>query len=150
VVQYRRSPFGHFRTRGTVTLDADRRWRVETEGGLANCVFDLRDTAVDGITIAGGMSSVELALPRPTGAVSVEIRGGVHAVTITRPEGTAAAVDIKGGASNLVIDSQRMGSMGGRTSLRSEGYAGNDSRVEVTVRGGASSLSVVTEAPRRA
>jgi hypothetical protein len=143
VVQYRRSPFAHFRTSGTITLDADRRWHVEIQGGLAHSTFDLRDTDVASVTVRGGISSLELQLPRPVGTTTVDVTGGVNAVTITRPDGVPAHVTINGGAANLVLDAQRFRAVGGGVDLRSApGDA--DEGLEVRVRGGARSLSVVT------
>jgi hypothetical protein len=142
VVQYRRSPFAHFRTSGTITLDAHRRWRVEVNGGVANSTFDLRNTTVDSVSVHGGVSSVDLHLPRPANATSVEVRGGMSAVSITRPPDVPVHVTIKGGASNLVIDDQRFGAIGGRVDLRSPHPAG-DAQLDVVLRGGASSLSVI-------
>jgi DNA-binding MarR family transcriptional regulator len=148
IVQYRRSPFGRFRTRGTVTLAADRRWRIDTAHGLANCTFDLTRTTIDSFSHTGGMSSVDLALPRPRGVMRVDIRGGVHAVTISRPSGVAASVSVKGGAANLVLDDKRFGAIGGGIELESDGATGTQDRLEVVIRGGSSSLSVVTRPPR--
>jgi DNA-binding MarR family transcriptional regulator len=147
VVQYRRSPFAHFRTSGTITLDADRRWRVEVKGGIANSTFDLRDTTVDSVTVHGGVSSVDLHLPRPASITTVEVRGGMSAVTITRPSGVPARVTIRGGASNLVIDGQRFGAIGGHTDLRSAHPAG-DTQLDIVLRGGASSVSVIDDRDR--
>jgi DNA-binding MarR family transcriptional regulator len=144
IVQYRRSPLAHFRTRGTITLDAARTWSIETAQGLANCSFDLAGTTVDSFRNIGGMSSVDIALPRPQGVLRVDIRGGVHAVTISRPAGVAATVSIKGGAANLVLDAKRFGAIGGGIEIESDGAASAEDRVEVAVRGGSSSLSVVT------
>jgi DNA-binding MarR family transcriptional regulator len=146
VVQYRRSPFAHFRTSGDIVLDADRQWRVEVNGGLAHSTFDLRDTVVDAFTVRGGVSGVDLHLPRPRGATTVEVKGGMSAVTITRPDDVPARVRIKGGASNLVLDEQRFRAVGGTIDLRSAHAEGGD-HLEVVVVGGVSSLSVVTRPP---
>jgi DNA-binding MarR family transcriptional regulator len=148
-VQYRRSPFGMFRTRGQVTLDASRCWRIEIHGGLAHCALDLAAAHVSAVTIDGGVSSVELALPAPTGALPVEVRGGAHAVTITRPAGCGARVAIRGGAANLVLDDERYGAIGGRVDLHAPSGRDGDDRVEVTIRGGANSLSILSAPPRR-
>jgi hypothetical protein len=146
VVQYRRSPFAHFRTRGDIKLDADRRWRIDISGGFANSTFDLQNTIVDDVEVKGGIASVDLNLPRPQGTTKVEIRGGVHAVTISRPADVPARVTVKGDASNLVLDGQRLRAVGGGADLRSEHTPGVD-QLEVIVRGGASSLSIVTRPP---
>jgi DNA-binding MarR family transcriptional regulator len=148
VVQYRRAPFAHFRTSGTITLDADRRWHVEIHGGLAHSTFDLRDTDVASVTVRGGISSLELQLPRPVGTTTVDIAGGVNAVTISRPDDVSAHVTINGGATNLVVDSQRFRAVGGGVDLRSR-QPGSDGELEVSVRGGARSLSVVARPPQQ-
>jgi hypothetical protein len=144
LVQYRRSPFGHFRTRGEIVLDAAARWTLEVRGGLANSTFDLQSARVAGVALQGGLSTCELMLPRPDGELTVEIRGGVHAMTITRPAGVPARVTIRGGASNLVLDDQRFGGIGGRTDIQTDGYGDAEARLHVAVHGGSSSLSIVT------
>ena len=144
LVQYRRSPFGHFRTRGDVVLDATARWTLDLQGGLANSQFHLREARVAGVDIRGGSSTCELQLPRPQGEMTVDIRGGVHAMSITRPAGVPARVTIRGGASNLVLDDQRFGAIGGRTDIQTDGYADAETRLLINVHGGSSSLSVTT------
>ena len=70
----------------------------------------------------------------------------MHAVTISRPADVPAHVTVKGGASNLVLDDQRLRAVGGGADLHSEHPRGDD-QLEVIVRGGASSLSIVTRPP---
>jgi hypothetical protein len=144
VVQYRRSPFGHFRTRGEVVLDAAARWTLDLHGGLAGSRFDLQEARVAAVAVHGGTSTCDLVLPRPDGELVVEIRGGVHATTITRPAGVPARVTISGGASNLVLDGQRFGAIGGRFDVQTDGYGDAEARLLVAVNGGSSSLSIVT------
>jgi hypothetical protein len=142
-VQYRRSPFAHFRTGGALTIDAGPRWTVEVNGGVAHAVFDLRDTRVESLTINGGASSVDIHLPAPDGRLELRVNGGTNAVTITRPAGVPARARVKGGAANLVLDAQRLGAVGGGTDLRSDGYERATDSVDVQVRGGARSLSII-------
>jgi DNA-binding MarR family transcriptional regulator len=146
-VQYRRSPFAHFRTSGTITLDADRRWHIEINGGLAHSTLDLRETDVASVSVKGGISSIELHLPAPAGRTTVDVVGGVNAMTITRPDGVPARVRINGGATNLVLDDQRFRAVGGEVHLASPQQSTGDA-VEVSVRGGSRSLSVVKRPPR--
>lgn len=143
-VQYRRSPFGHFRTRGEVVLDAAPSWRLELQGGVSHSALDLRATRVERVTISGGVSTLDLDLPAPATSQVVQIDGGARAVSITRPPGVAVRVAITGGASNLVLDDRRIGGVGGRTELQTDDYATADARLEVRLQGGASSLSIVT------
>lgn len=145
-VQYRRSPFAHFRTRGEVVLDASPRWSIELQGGITHSELDLRATRVDRVSINGGMSSLDIHLPAPDVTQVVEMVGGARAVTISRPPGVPARVVVNGGASNLVLDDRRIGSVGGRTELQTDGYDDADARLEVRLRGGSSSLSIVTRA----
>ena len=41
---------------------------------------------------------------------------------IRRPRGTAAQISVRGGASNLVFDAQRLGAVGGPTRLSTPGW----------------------------
>jgi DNA-binding MarR family transcriptional regulator len=142
-VHYRRSPFGHF-GRSDITLAADRRWRIEIDGGFAHSTIDARATTLDAVSVRGGVSSIELHVPRPHGTTRVEVRGGVSAMTIVRPAGVPARVRVRGGAVNLVLDDQRLGAVGGKAELRSTDPPGDD-QLEVLIDGGARSLSVLAE-----
>jgi hypothetical protein len=102
----------------------------------------LRDVQLGGIDIQGGMSQVDLQLPRPHGTVRFHVSGGASALTLRRPVDVPARLHIGGGASRLALDDQMFGAMGGPISLETTGYATATDRYAVEVGGGVSKISV--------
>jgi hypothetical protein len=94
--------------------------------------------------VSGGASRVELTLPQPSGTVPVRVLGGASNVAIHRPEGVAAHVRVGSGSTHLAFDDQRFGAVGGEVSLQSPDYEGASDRYEITITGGASSLTIDT------
>jgi hypothetical protein len=94
------------------------------------------------VVIDGGASDVELRLPKPSGVVPIRISGGASKLTIHRPAGVPVRLQIKGGASQLVLDDQRFGAVGGETRLNSHHDQNAPDRYEVTIGGGASRLTI--------
>jgi hypothetical protein len=123
----------------TLRLNPVADWTIEIAGGVSGLRADLSDLSVAALTIEGGASDVEVALPAPDGELALRIEGGVSKATVRRPAGVPADVAIDGGASDLVVDERVLGAIGG--ALRLAGAEGDD-RVAVRVLGGASKLTV--------
>lgn len=121
-------------------------WAIEIRRGVSHLNADLRELEVTSIDITGGASECELALPRPRGLAMVRITGGASKLVVVRPRGAAAQVVIRGGASNLVFDDQRIGAVGGATRLSTPGWDAAPDRWTIELTGGASSLSVTEQA----
>jgi len=100
---------------------------------------------ISSIEITGGTSESELALPRPRGTSTLRLSGGASRLVIRRPGGTAAQISVRGGASNLVFDAQRLGAVGGPTRLSTPGWDAAPDRWSIDVTGGASDLSLIEE-----
>jgi hypothetical protein len=49
---------------------------------------------------------------------------------------------VRGGASNLTLDEQHLGAVGGETGLESSGYADATDRYDIEVYGGANNLTI--------
>ena len=67
---------------------------------------------------------------------------GASDVTLRRPRGVGARVEIKGGVSKLQLDEQQFGAIGGIARVQSKDYAPSAGRYDVQVLGGASRLTV--------
>lgn len=132
------------RQSGEVTLNGSIPWRIAIGGGLSELDADLSGIRLDTFDVEGGASRVELTLAEPSDTVPVRIDGGASNVTIRRPEGVAARVLVRGGASKLALDEQHFGAVGGETKLESSGYAGATDRYEITIISGANDVAVVT------
>ena len=111
-IQYRRSPFGWRARPGDLAVTDAVRWRLEISGGVSGTVAELHELDVRSVTVSGGVSHAFLVLPPPRGIVPVHVAGGVNALSVVRPAGTAARLRVRGGASNVDFDGRRFSAMG--------------------------------------
>jgi hypothetical protein len=125
-----------------LTLNGSVPWWLEFRKGLWKLDGDLTDLRLDGIEISGGVSRIELTLPRPSGTVPIEISGGASKVVLHRPAGIPAQVEVKGGASSLDIDNQHFGGIGQTTRWNTAGYREAYDRYRIYISGGASHVIV--------
>jgi hypothetical protein len=127
---------------GAVTLNGSIPWHIRVRGGTAHTRFDLGDLVLYALELGGGASQVELILPAPAGTVPVRVAGGVHDLTVLRPAGVAARVQVGHGASGLTLDEQHFGAVGGATRWQSPGYDQTSDRYDIAVSGGADALTL--------
>jgi hypothetical protein len=92
--------------------------------------------------LGGGAGRLDLALPEPSGTVTVVVLGGASNVAIRRPIGVAARLCVEGGATNLRLDDRRIGAAGGALDLKSQGYDAATHRYDIAVTGGANNVGV--------
>jgi DNA-binding MarR family transcriptional regulator len=145
-VQYKGfSWFGARDVAAQLTLTTAVPWSIEIRRGVSHLAADLRDLQIQSIAITGGASESELSLPRPHGTSTLRLSGGASRMMIRRPRGTAAQISIRGGASNLVFDTQQLGAVGGTTRLSTPGWDTAPDRWSIELTGGASDLSLIEE-----
>lgn len=137
--------FGARDVAAQLTLTTSVPWSIEIRKGVSHLAADLRELQIAAIEIAGGASESELSLPRPRGLSTLRVAGGASRLSIRRPRGTAAQVSVRGGASNLTFDAQRLGAVGGPTRLSTPGWDTAPDRWSIELTGGASELSVIEE-----
>jgi DNA-binding MarR family transcriptional regulator len=137
--------FGARDVAAQLTLTTAVPWSIEIRRGVSHLAADLRELEISSIEISGGVSESELALPRPRGTSTLRLSGGASRLSIRRPRGTAAQISVRGGASNLVFDAQRLGAVGGATRLSTPGAEAAADRWAIELTGGASDLSVIEE-----
>ena len=142
--------------RGDIALNAGLPWAIEVRGGVSRVTADLRELELASFDVAGGVSAVELSLPRPRAIVRVRINGGANDVTIHRPAGVGVRLEVLGGANKVTFDGQpihRRGQVtfagqsvqsGGRLSHETPGLGALAERYEIELTGGANRLVVDT------
>ncbi|WP_224250021.1 hypothetical protein [Hyalangium gracile] len=135
-------PWGHHGV--DLTLNGSIPWQLEFSGGVSDVTGDLSGLKLGAIDMEGGASKLTLRLPRPSGIIPIHIHGGVSHVALHRPLGTAARMEIDGGAAWLTFDENRLGAVGGFTRLTSAALEDRPSRYEIRVDGGASHITVDT------
>jgi hypothetical protein len=133
--------------RTEIELTAALPWSLAVAGGLRDSTLDLTGLELIALGLRGGARELRILLPRPRGRVPVCIEGGVSSVTLVRPAGVAAVLQLVGGASRLAFDGERYGAIGGETRLETAD-AGSEHRYEIEVTGGASRLTIADEGRR--
>jgi DNA-binding MarR family transcriptional regulator len=144
-VKRRFRPFD-WRTQSTeVALNTGLPWAVVLRGGMWKLEADLRLLQLESFELTGGASEMEIWLPAPQGrTVPIRLTGGASNVQLHRPVGVAMRAELTGGASHLVFDEQRLGSIGGRNHFSTPGFADAVGRYEVRFSGGASQITIDT------
>lgn len=130
------------RTSAEIRLSPSVTWSIEVRGGVARWDGDLGNLQLAAIDVRGGVSQVELRLPRPAGTVPIRVSGGVSHLTIHRPGDVPARLSIGGGVSKLELDTQYLGAIGGPVRLETSGYPEAADRYNVEIGGGASKITI--------
>jgi hypothetical protein len=94
------------------------------------------------LELDGGASNLTIILPTPAGTVPIRVARGVHDLTILRPAGVAARVQVGDGARSLTLDDQHFGAIGGSTRWQNPGYDQTTDRYDIAVSGGANTLTL--------
>jgi DNA-binding MarR family transcriptional regulator len=142
-VSYKRSGFRWGRAGQTeIELNPSIPWSVSVRGGASRLRADLRGLPLRELEMTGGLSHAEVTLPVPATTVEISLTGGVHDLTIHRPAGVALRVRIRGGMSNLRLDTQRLGSVGGTMSWQTPDYDTATGRYDFRLTGGASTITL--------
>lgn len=124
-----------------ITLNATIPWQIAIQGGASVIIADLSKLNLARLEVKGGLSSIRLELPIPSGVVPIRISGGASEITIRRPAGAAARVHLKGWSSTFVFDDQTFSNMGNDVRLQSSNYEAAAPYYDIEV---ASSVSMVT------
>jgi hypothetical protein len=138
--------FGLFQTR-RFTLDLQINssvpWTITSNGGASSETFKLASLPLKSMDINTGASREDITLGTASGVVPITINGGALTVSLHRPPGTAASVNVSGGAVSLTFDGRQNHAIG--TLRGSSGSGANTYRVEVS--GGACTVTMDATAP---
>jgi hypothetical protein len=126
----------------TVTLAAATRWRVRLVAGSTQQTVDLSAGRVVGVEFVGGVTSIELTLPRPAGTVPVRMTGGVGTWAVHLPTGVPARILVGGGAGSATLDGTVRTGISGGTTLTGDGWDAATDRYDITAAGGMSSFTL--------
>lgn len=99
-----------------ITLNASLPWDISVEGGVHRVVADLRGLKLRSLNIEKGASRLALILGAPDGDVEVNV-SAANRLTLRRPADTEVRVHIAKGATEVVVDDQTYGAVGGETTL---------------------------------
>lgn len=127
-----------------VTLSRALPWQIIIGGGAAEVTAELGGLRLASLEIKGGLHAVSLDLPAPTGVVPLRISGGAAEVTIGRPAGVAASVHLKGWATAFVFDEQTFGAVGNDVRLQSPGFQPAAPHYAIEVASSANRLTITS------
>jgi DNA-binding MarR family transcriptional regulator len=126
---------------GEILLNPRVPWAVELRGGVSTWTADLRALRLESFDLKGGASQIDILLPAPVGVVPIRVVGGLNRLSIERPAGTSAGLEIRGGIGEVIVDGEQHKGVG-RLSLQSPGADSAANRYEIEITGGASKLTI--------
>lgn len=130
----------------TVTLNTRVRWRLELGGGTSRTSADLRRGQVAGIAFTAGSSVISLALPRPHGAVPVQLAGGASEFSLSLPSGVPAQVTAGGGAGEVSLEGADHVGVAGGSVFTTPGWTQGGAGFDIDATSGASRIAVTARA----
>jgi hypothetical protein len=128
--------------RARVSLNQSIPWEVDVGAGASRDQLELGNVHLTSLHVSGGASQADVSLPRPVGTIPIRVSGGASTITLHRPTGVAARVQMSGGASNLTVDGDRRSVLGGDVSWKSPDYDSAGDRYDFEISGGASNVTI--------
>ncbi len=128
-----------------VTLSIAIPWQIAIQGGASEVTAELGGLNLAGLEVTGGLSSIRLELPAPSGVVPIRISGGASEITVRRPAGVAARVHLKGWASEFVFDDQTFSDLGNNVRLQSSGFEPTAPCYDIEVASSASMVTITSD-----
>lgn len=141
-IQYRqRTLFGRAGGSANVTLNASVPWTMDLRSDASKIEADLRELTLRELMLRTNSSKILLNLPAPNGTVTLRIESNSSKVTIQRPSGVPARVELDGNWSKLTFDKHNKGAI--RTeAVESPGYKRAEARYLIQIVGGSNQIRV--------
>ncbi|MCI0671274.1 MAG: MarR family transcriptional regulator [Myxococcaceae bacterium] len=146
-MEYPRTAFRLFESRPhavEVTLNSDIPWSLRINGGMQRLRAELSELRLAAVEVRGGADDVSLVLGAPEGTAPVRISGGANKVSVLRPQGVPVRFFVGSGAHKLVLDTLRLGAVGGETRWETPDFSTARDRYDMEVLGGASGVTLST------
>lgn len=121
-----------------LTLSPRVPWTIDVRGGAEHLAVDTTGLGLLSFSLTGGVNQLDLRLGSPRPPARISITGGAKGLRVERPAGVAVDVRLRGGASQVVVDGERLGSLG--TSY--QGRAQGRDRYELALTGGVKNLEI--------
>lgn len=135
--------FRHYKFVMNLALNPHVAWSVTENTGASDESLNFSTLSLDSLTINTGASREDITLGAPSGHVSITINGGALTAHVHRPSGTEASVDVSGGAISLDADGRQQHAVGS-VSYQSSGFSGASAAYQVTINGGACTVTLDT------
>ncbi len=124
----------------TITLNDRIPWALQIGGGASSIRLEISELHLTRLELSGGASSVDAAMPAPTGTVPIDVSGGASNISMRGPR-AEWRIQVSGGATSVDIEGNSFGTLGGDVSRQSSGYDKATNRYAIQVSGGASHIS---------
>jgi hypothetical protein len=118
------------------------RWHLRFTAGATSDLVDARTLDLADVTFVGGVSSIELTLPKPGGTVPVRMSGGANRFGLRVPAGVPVRVRAGGGAGTVALDGDTRSGVTAGTLVASDGWDGAQDRYDVDAAAGVSTVTV--------
>lgn len=125
-----------------IVLDRETRWRVRLVAGATSQSVDLSAGRVAGLEFVGGVGSIDLALPRPSGTVEVRMNGGTGSWAAHLPADVPVRVAANGGAGTVTIDGRTQAGVSAGTTIAGDGWDAAADRYDIVAAGGMASFTL--------
>jgi hypothetical protein len=121
---------------------------LSVNGGVGEMELDLRGLQLSALRVQGGVGEIDVQLGQAP--VVAQIEGGVGAMRIAVPAGTAARIDATRGLGSISVAAPfvRVSSGEGREVWATPGFDQASERITITYRGGVGAMDVRTYAGR--
>jgi hypothetical protein len=124
-----------------IQLTQDVPLTLDVDSGASRLDFDLTDLKVTHLSVDTGASSLDLKLPAQAGNTLVDIESGAATLDLSVPQGVAARVRTRQGASSIQIDQTRF-PLRDTGLYQSADYDTAANKVEINLSGGANTVNV--------
>jgi hypothetical protein len=125
-----------------VQLGRSVRWHLRLTAGATDDTLDLRGADLAGVEFIGGVSGIDLALPRPHGTIVVRMSGGVSRFALHVPSGVPTRVQAQAGAGSVTVDGVTRSGVGAGTIVTPAGWDAATDRYDVDNTAGVSAITV--------
>lgn len=127
-----------------VSLNVAIPWQIVIKGGASEIAAELGGLSLAALEFKGGLSSMRLELPAPSGVVPIWISGDASQVVVRRPAGTAARVHLKGWVSHFVFDDHTFSDVANNERLQSADFDASAPYYNFEVSGSASTVTITS------
>jgi hypothetical protein len=125
-----------------IVLGTGTRWRVRLVAGATRHTVDLSGARVSGVEFVGGVGSIDLTLPRPSGTVEVRMTGGTGSWATHLPADVPVQVMAGSGAGAVTIDGTTRNGVAAGATITGDGWNAATDRFDIVATAGMSSLTV--------
>ena len=146
-VEYGRAPrvdkmAGHNNPLAEISMNGLIPWEIEFRHGVSFLNAELATVQLSALDILGGANQIRLLLSKPSDTTFIYISGGIRQGVIQIPPDTACRVLIRGGATHMRFEDQRIEADGGETNLETPNFEDTTQRYDICIAGGVSGFSI--------